>query len=188
VGRRLFLAGIVTFLLASAACGLAPDPGLLIAARVVQALGAAAVVPTSLALLLPEFPLAQRATATAIWGATGAVAAATGPVLGGALVGWADWRWVFFVNVSIGLAALVPARRLLAESRDPRSSSSPDWWGAVLLALGVGRSRWRSCRVLSAANWAVTAPRSGRPNPRPPRSGGSSGATSAHCSLVRSVG
>lgn len=136
--RRLFLAGILTFVLASAACGLAPDPGLLIAARVVQALGAAALVPTSLALLLPEFSLAQRATATAIWGATGAVAAATGPVLGGALVGWAGWRWVFVVNVPIGLAALVPARRLLAESRDPRSSPSPDWWGAALLAFGVG--------------------------------------------------
>ena len=66
--RRLFLAGIVVFLLASALCGLAPNPGVLIAARVLQALGAAAVVPTSLALLLPEFPLAQRATATAIWG------------------------------------------------------------------------------------------------------------------------
>jgi len=66
--RRLFLAGIVVFLLASALCGLAPNPAVLIAARVVQALGAAAVVPTSLALLLPEFPLARRATATAIWG------------------------------------------------------------------------------------------------------------------------
>ena len=136
--RRVFLAGIAVFLLASAACGLAPDPAVLIAARVVQAVGAAAVMPTSLALLLPEFPLAQRATATAIWGATGAVAAATGPVLGGALVSGAGWRWVFFVNVPIGLAALVPARRLLTEARDPASSPSPDWWGAGLLALGVG--------------------------------------------------
>ena len=136
--RRLFLAGIVVFVAASAVCGLAPDPGLLIAARVVQALGAAALVPTSLALLLPEFPLAQRATATAIWGATGAVAAATGPALGGALVSWANWRLVFFVNVPIGLAVLAPARRLLRETRDPRHSPAPDWWGAGLLAAGVG--------------------------------------------------
>ncbi len=115
--RRLFLAGIVVFLVASAGCGLAPTPAVLIAARVVQALGAAAVVPTSLALLLPEFPLAQRATATSIWGATGAVAAATGPALGGALVAWADWRLVFFVNVPIGLAALNP--RAAAADREP---------------------------------------------------------------------
>lgn len=154
--RRLFLAGIVTFLLASLACGLAPDPGLLIAARVVQALGAAALVPTSLALLLAEFPLAQRATATAMWGATGAVAAATGPVLGGALVGWADWRWVFFINVPIGLAALVPARRLLTESRDPRSSPSPDWWGAAVLAVGVGAL---SLAIVQGPEWGWGDPR-----------------------------
>ncbi len=135
--RRLFLAGMVVFLLTSALCGLAPNAAVLIAARMLQALGAAAVVPTSLALLLPEFPLAQRATATAIWGATGAVAAATGPALGGVLVGWVDWRLVFFVNVPIGLAAMVPACRLLAESRDPQGSPAPDWWGAGMLALGV---------------------------------------------------
>ncbi len=88
--RRLFLGGIVVFVLTSGLCGLAPTPELLIAARVAQALGAAAVVPTSLALLLPECPLEQRATATAIWGATGAVAAATGPALGGLLVSWVD--------------------------------------------------------------------------------------------------
>ncbi len=154
--RRVFLAGVVTFIVASAACGLAPDPGLLIGARVVQAVGAAAVVPTSLALLLPEFPVAQRATATAIWGATGAVAAATGPVLGGALVGWADWRWVFFVNVPIGLLALVPARRLLSESRDPRSSPSPDWWGAVWLAFGVGAL---ALAIVQGPEWGWGDPR-----------------------------
>jgi len=154
--RRLFLAGIVVFLLASALCGLAPNPGVLIAARVVQALGAAAVVPTSLALLLPEFPLAQRATATAIWGATGAVAAATGPALGGVLVGWVDWRLVFFVNVPIGIAALVPARRLLAESRDPQGSPAPDWWGAGLLALGVGAL---ALAIVQGPSWGWGDPR-----------------------------
>jgi len=154
--RRLFLAGIVVCLLASALCGLAPNPGVLIAARVLQALGAAAVVPTSLALLLPEFPLAQRATATAIWGATGAVAAATGPALGGVLVGWVDWRLVFFVNVPIGIAALVPARRLLAESRDPQGSPNPDWWGAGVLALGVGAL---ALAIVQGPSWGWGDPR-----------------------------
>src|SRR3954452_4492541 len=113
--RRMFLGGVVAFLLASAACGLAPSVEVLVAARVVQAAGAAALVPTSLALLLPEFPLEQRARATALWGATGAVAAATGPSLGGVLVHATDWRAGFLVNIPIGLAALIPARGLLRE-------------------------------------------------------------------------
>jgi MFS family permease len=111
--RRTFMGGLLTFLGASVVAGLAPSVEVLVGARVVQAAGAAALVPTSLALLLPEFPLAQRATATGIWGATGAIAAALGPSLGGALVDVAGWRWVFFVNLAIGLPALIPARRLL---------------------------------------------------------------------------
>lgn len=135
--RRVFLAGIVVFLAASAVCGLAPDPGTLVAARVVQALGAAAIVPTSLALLLPAFPARQRATATAIWGAAGAVAAATGPVVGGLLVQWGGWRWVFLINLPIGLAVLVPAWRRLAESRGAPEARFPDVWGALLLGAGI---------------------------------------------------
>jgi EmrB/QacA subfamily drug resistance transporter len=136
--RRTFMAGLLTFLAASAVAGLAPTVEVLVAARVVQAAGAAALVPTSLALLLPEFPLAQRATATGIWGATGAVAAALGPPLGGSLVEAAGWRWVFFVNVAIGLPALVPARRLLREARERDSGPLPDAIGVGLLVAGVG--------------------------------------------------
>jgi EmrB/QacA subfamily drug resistance transporter len=135
--RRTFVAGMVTFLAASVAAGLAPTVELLVAARVVQAAGAAALVPTSLALLLPEFPLAQRATATGIWGAMGAIAAALGPSLGGVLVDAAGWRWVFFVNVAIGLPALIPARRLLRESREPNPGPMPDAAGVALLVVGV---------------------------------------------------
>src|SRR5689334_24198147 len=135
--RRMFFIGLITFLLASAVCGLAGSVEMLVAARVVQAAGAAILVPTSLALLLPEFPLEQRATATALWGATGAVAAATGPSLGGVLVHLTDWRLVFFVNIPIGLAALIPARRLLRESREAHPYM-PDLLGALFLALGVG--------------------------------------------------
>jgi EmrB/QacA subfamily drug resistance transporter len=135
--RRFFLLGMLVFLAASAVCGAAGSVDLLIGARVLQALGAAMLVPASLGLLLPEFPLGQRATATALWGATGAIAAATGPSLGGVLVEWQSWRWVFFVNLVIGVPMLLPARRLLRESRE-REAALPDTVGAVLLTAGVG--------------------------------------------------
>jgi EmrB/QacA subfamily drug resistance transporter len=135
--RRFFFFGVLLFLAASVVCGASNSVELLIGGRVVQALGAALLVPASLALVLPEFPLEQRATATALWGATGAVAAATGPSLGGLLVDWQSWRWVFFVNLLIGIPALVPAKRILLESRDARSAF-PDAVGALLLTLGVG--------------------------------------------------
>lgn len=134
--RRMFFIGLVTFLAASAACGAASSVEMLVAARVFQAAGGAILVPTSLGLLLPEFPLEERATATALWGATGAVAAATGPSLGGVLVHATDWRLVFFVNIPIGLAALAPARRLLRETKQ-EGGQLPDALGTGLLTLGV---------------------------------------------------
>ena len=136
--RRMFFVGVSTFLAASVVCGLAPSVEVLVAARVVQAAGAAILVPTSLALLLPEFPLEQRATATALWGAAGGIAAATGPALGGVLVAATSWRSVFFVNLAIGLPALIPARRLLRESREPNPGPLTDILGIVLLVAGVG--------------------------------------------------
>jgi EmrB/QacA subfamily drug resistance transporter len=136
--KRVFLAGVVMFLAASAACGLAGSVGVLVAARMVQALGGAVLLPTSLSLILPEFPLERRATATALWTATGAVAAAAGPSLGGLLVDWQGWRAVFFVNLFIGIPMLLPARRLLRESRDDQAAGWPDLGGAVLLLAGVG--------------------------------------------------
>src|SRR5215471_18105220 len=157
--RRLFFAGLLVFLGASVVCGASGSVEVLIGARVVQALGGAMLVPASLALVLPEFPLARRATATALWGATGAVAAATGPSLGGVLVDWQGWRAVFYVNLAIGLPALVPARRILRESREPQTLF-PDALGAVLLAAGVGALAlgivqgpqwgWGSARIVGA--------------------------------------
>jgi EmrB/QacA subfamily drug resistance transporter len=135
--RRMFLVGVIAFVAFSVLCGVATSPEVLTGARVLQAAAGAILVPTSLALLLPEFPARKRATAVAIWGATGAVAAALGPSLGGVLVDEAGWRWVFFLNVPIGLAALVPARRLLRETRDP-AGVLPDALGTVLMVLGVG--------------------------------------------------
>jgi len=162
--RRFFFLGVAVFLGASVVCGAAGSVGVMIAARAVQALGGAMLVPASLGLLLPEFPLARRATATALWGATGAIAAAAGPSLGGLLVAWLGWRAVFFVNLLIGLPALLPARRLLRESREPQTAF-PDALGALLLAGGVGALalgivqapewRWGSVRVLGAFAVAV---------------------------------
>jgi EmrB/QacA subfamily drug resistance transporter len=157
--RRFFFGGLLLFLAASAVCGAAGSVDVLVAARAVQALGGAMLVPASLALVLPEFPLEQRATATALWGATGAVAAATGPSLGGVLVDWQGWRSVFYVNLLIGLPALVPARRLLHERREPEAAL-PDALGALLMLVGVGALAlaivegpswgWGSARVLGA--------------------------------------
>jgi EmrB/QacA subfamily drug resistance transporter len=154
--RRFFFLGLLLFLAASVVCGASNSVELLIA-RAAQALGGAMLVPASLALVLPEFPLERRATATALWGATGAVAAAAGPSLGGLLVDWQGWRAVFYVNLLIGLPALIPARRLLRESYEPQAIL-PDALGALLLAGGVGALalgivegpdwRWESARVV----------------------------------------
>ena len=136
--KRLFIVGVIVFLAASAACGLAGSVELLVAARVLQAVGGAILVPTSLSLVLPEFPPSQRATAIAIWTATGAVAAALGPSLGGLLIDEAGWRFAFFVNLPIGLLALIPARRLLREHREAAGAPLPDALGTTLLVAGVG--------------------------------------------------
>jgi EmrB/QacA subfamily drug resistance transporter len=162
--RRMFFIGLISFMAASAICGAAGSVPVLVAARVVQAAGAAILVPTSLGLLLPEFPIHQRATATALWGATGAVAAATGPSLGGVLVHATDWRLVFFVNIPIGLAAVIPARRLLREQRQ-EGGTLPDALGAILLTLGVAAVSlgivkgpdwgWSDTRVLGSLAAAV---------------------------------
>jgi EmrB/QacA subfamily drug resistance transporter len=147
--RRFFFLGVFVFLAASVVCGAAGSVDLLIGARALQALGGAILVPASLGLLLPEFPLERRATATALWGATGAIAAATGPSLGGVLVDWQGWRSVFFVNLAIGLPALLPARRLLHESRDPQALL-PDAVGAILLAVAVGAL---SLAIVKGPDW-----------------------------------
>jgi EmrB/QacA subfamily drug resistance transporter len=135
--KRSFIAGLTVFTVASALCAAAPNVELLVAARVLQAVGAAAVFPTSLALLLPEFPPAERRKAVSIWAAIGAVAAAAGPPIGGLLV-QAGWQLVFLVNVPIGIVVLVFAVRILRESREPAGTPRPDLAGAALLTAAVG--------------------------------------------------
>ena len=136
--KRVFMGGLAVFTVASAICGLAPTAGLLIAARVLQAVGAAAITPTSLALVLRATPRERVPIAVAIWGSMGAVAAAFGPTLGGLLVDAAGWRWVFFLNLPVCVVALVLGDRILVESREADPGPFPDLVGSVLLALGVG--------------------------------------------------
>ena len=135
--KRAFLGGSVLFTVASMACGLAPSAGILIAFRVVQAVGAATLIPSSLALLLRAFPPAKVPFAVAIWGASGAVAGALGPTLGAVLVEAASWRWVFFVNLPIGLFTVIAGRRVLHESKDA-TATVPAPLGVALIALAAG--------------------------------------------------
>ena len=134
VGRlRVFVTGLAVFSAGSVLCGLAPGVGLLIAARVVQAAGAGAMVPASLSLLLAAVPAAARAKAIGTWSALGALGAALGPVIGGALV-QANWRWVFWINVPVGLAGTVLGWFVLAPTSGLPDKASFDWKGAMLIA------------------------------------------------------
>jgi EmrB/QacA subfamily drug resistance transporter len=132
--RRFLLTGVAVFTLASVGCALAPSLGVLVAARALQAVGAALIVPTSLGLLYPAFPKHQHATVVGIWAGVAAVAASAGPPLGGLLVA-ADWRWIFIINAPIGLATLIIGSRVLPEVRAERGARLPDGFSvAVLLA------------------------------------------------------
>jgi NTE family protein len=162
--RRVFIGGLLTFTLASVACAVAPSAEFLIAARVVQAVGGAALIPTSVAFVLAEFPVEQRAMAVGLWGAAAAVAAAIGPSIGGLLIEASDWRLVFLVNVPLGLLACWAALRLLSEARQPAGTPLPDFVGVVLLTLAVASLSlgivqgptwgWSDARVL--ASFAAT--------------------------------
>jgi EmrB/QacA subfamily drug resistance transporter len=156
--KRAFLLGLWLFTLASAAAAAAPSVELLVAARVLQAAGAALIIPTTLGLLLPQFTPEQRPVAIGIWAAAGGVAAAAGPPVGGLLV-QLSWHWVFLVNLPIGLAAIVAGSRILEEIRDV-DAQRPDLLGALALILGVATLvvgivkgqewGWSSGRVLGA--------------------------------------
>jgi EmrB/QacA subfamily drug resistance transporter len=133
--KRAFLIGMALFTLASAACAVAPSVGFLIGARVVQAAGAALLFPTSLGLLLPEFPPEKRQVAIGMWAAIGGAAAAAGPLVGGLLT-QISWRWVFLVNVPIGIVAVAAGIRALREIREPATERG-DILGAAFLSAGI---------------------------------------------------
>jgi EmrB/QacA subfamily drug resistance transporter len=134
--KRAFLLGLGVFVAASAGCAAAPSVGALVAARVVQAIGGALMLPTSLGLMLPEFEPEKRHVAIGLWAASGGIAAAAGPPLGGLLVK-ADWRLVFLVNLPVGLAALEAGVRTLPERRE-QNAGRPDLAGAATLIVAIG--------------------------------------------------
>jgi EmrB/QacA subfamily drug resistance transporter len=135
--RRVFLFGIALFTLASLGCAVAGSVDGLIAFRILQALGAAILVPSSLALVVQAYPPEKRAQGIGLWGAAGAVAAGLGPPVGGALVELDSWRLAFLVNLPLGAVAYLVARRTLVESRAPGVRTVPDLRGALLLALAL---------------------------------------------------
>jgi EmrB/QacA subfamily drug resistance transporter len=138
LGRRLvYLGGVGVFALASAACAVAPSVGLLIAARTVQGAAAAAMIPAALGLLLSSFPPRQWAPVIGLWGAVASVAAALGPPLGGLLSDDASWRWIFAINVPVGVLTIVIGARTLRESR-AETAEPLDLPGAALLAAATG--------------------------------------------------
>ena len=135
--RRAFAWGVGLFTAASLLCAVAPSVGFLVAARGVQALGAAMLVPASLALVVRAFPGERRTHAVGLWGAAAALASGLGPPIGGVLVDLGGWRWAFLVNLPFGLVALVAARTRLVESRAPGRRSLPDVGGAAMFALAL---------------------------------------------------
>jgi EmrB/QacA subfamily drug resistance transporter len=138
-GRRLvFVIGVTIFALASAWCGIAPNIEQLIAARAVQGVGAALLVPGSLAIISASFPREERARAIGTWSGFSAITTAIGPVLGGWLVDNVSWRAVFFLNLPLAAAVVIISRWHLPESRDQKSSGKIDWIGAILATLGLG--------------------------------------------------
>jgi EmrB/QacA subfamily drug resistance transporter len=134
--KRLFLLGILLFTIASAICGAAQEPLWLILARGVQGIGGSMMFATALALLSQEFHGKERGTAFGVWGATVGAAVAVGPLAGGMLTSWLSWRWIFFVNIPIGAAAIVLAFAQLHESKDPEHSRL-DPVGLVTLTGGL---------------------------------------------------
>ncbi|MFI7587324.1 DHA2 family efflux MFS transporter permease subunit [Spongisporangium articulatum] len=115
--RTLFAAGVALFTLASLACGLAPNAALLIAFRALQGLGAALLMPQTMAIIVATFPAERRGTAMGVWGSVAGLATVAGPTLGGLLVTVADWRWIFFINVPIGALVLFLTFTLIPDTR-----------------------------------------------------------------------
>jgi NTE family protein len=154
--RRAYAGGIALFTLASLWCAVAGSLEVLVAGRVVQALGAALLVPASLAIVVEAFSNDKRAHAIGLWGASAAVAAGLGPPMGGALVELGGWRWAFLVNLPFGVLALMATRRTVVESRAPGRRILPDIPGAVLLAVALALL---NLGVIQGNDWGWGSPR-----------------------------
>ncbi|HEY7149109.1 MAG TPA: MFS transporter [Gaiellaceae bacterium] len=163
--RRVFLAGLTVFTASSLACGLAHSGAGLIAARAVQGSGAALMLPATLSIISVSFQPRERGTALGVWAASSGIGAALGPLVGGALVEGASWRWIFYVNVPVGLIGLVAGRVLVDESRDDSAEQRLDLPGLLTSGIGLlalvyalvegNRYGWASGRII--ASFAVAA-------------------------------
>jgi MFS transporter, DHA2 family, methylenomycin A resistance protein len=135
--RAVYLVGLALFLIASFACGLAPTIGVLIACRVLQGIGAAIMTPATLAIVTRAFPPQERGLALGIYGGISSLGLVAGPLLGGLLVNGGSWRWVFFINVPIGIIAIVMTYRFVSPSHGDAHAPRVDWLGLCLLAFGL---------------------------------------------------
>jgi EmrB/QacA subfamily drug resistance transporter len=136
--KRVFLFGVLSFTVASILCGVATSPRLLIIARALQGLGAAFLVPQSLALISAIFNDVERGRAIGTWSGFSAITTAIGPVVGGWLIDHVSWRAAFFLNVPLAVIVVVLALRFIEESRDPSRTRRIDWIGAFLAVIGLG--------------------------------------------------
>ncbi len=134
--RNLFAIGLFVFTLASALCGFSQNANELIAARVLQGVGGAILTPQTLSIITTLFPPERRGAAFGIWGGVAGLATITGPTVGGALVTYIDWRWIFFVNVPIGIAALIATFAIIPDIR-PGRRHGWDIMGVVLATAGL---------------------------------------------------
>src|SRR6476661_2224158 len=135
-GRRLiFVIGLVVFTASSLACGLAGDATTLIAARVVQGLGAALMNPATLSIITVTFPPRQRGTAIGIWAGVSALALAIVPLVGGLITEHINWNWIFYINIPIGVIGILAAFACIDESRDTSHEQRPDVPGLFTSAL-----------------------------------------------------
>jgi len=165
--RRIFIVGLAIFTLSSLACGLATSPEMLIGARIVQGVGAALMNPATLSIITATFPPRQRGMAIGIWAGTAGMALAIGPLLGGIITQKIDWSWIFFVNVPVGILAIVVARLAIRESRDTSAEQRLDLPGLVTSAVGLfaltyglieaNTYGWTSTRILTLFAVAVVA-------------------------------
>jgi len=136
--KRVYAAGIVLFTAASTWCGLAPNVGQLIFARAVQGIGAALLVPGSLAIISASFQEHDRGRAIGTWSGFTSITTAAGPILGGLLIEHGSWRWVFFINLPLAIVVLALTFWHVPESRNIQAGARLDWTGAVLATIGLG--------------------------------------------------
>ena len=168
LGRRLiFMVGLAVFTGASLACGLAPNGGFLIGARVVQGLGGALMNPATLSIITATFAARERGKAIGIWAGVSAMALAIGPLVGGLLTEHVNWNWIFFINVPIGIVGLFATPIFIAETRDESAVQSLDIPGLAASAVGLfsltyafieaSNYGWTSARILGAFAIAAVA-------------------------------